>query len=158
MYHGAVNGLLRSRAKSARLQKNSTPDVRGELPESVPERHRILAASGHVGCNAFPKSSWEQALVHNLAVALFAATCGFTASGITANLYRLMAKKPENLRGKTIYFVIMVIAGPSVLFENAAKKLRAKTCSTYAFLLAAAISGYWSFVIGLLVLNISLAV
>lgn len=95
--------------------------------------------------------------MHNLAVALFAATCGFTASGITANLYRLIAKKPENLRGKTIYFAIMVIAGPSVLFENAAKKVRAKTCSAYAFLLAAAIAGYWSFVIGLFVLNLSLA-
>jgi hypothetical protein len=51
----------------------------------------------------------------------------------------------------------MVVAGPSVLIANAAKSFQAKGCSRYAFWLAAAIAGYWSFAIGLFVLNVSLA-
>ena len=96
-------------------------------------------------------------MLHEVAVALFAITAGFTASGIAANLYRLLAKKPESKGGKTVYFAVMVVAGPSVLFENAAKKFRTKACSMIAFWLAAMVSAYWSFVIGLFVLNISLA-
>ena len=96
-------------------------------------------------------------MLHSLAITLFVMTCGFTASGITANVYRLIAKKPETLRGKTIYFTIMVVAGPSVLFDNAAKKLQAKACSSWAFLLAAGIAGYWSFIIGLFVLDFGLS-
>jgi len=96
-------------------------------------------------------------MLHNVAVVLFAITAGFTASGIAANLYRLLAKKPESKAGKTVYFAVMVIAGPSVLFENAATKFRTKACSMVAFWLAAAVAGYWSFAIGLFVLNIGLA-
>jgi len=96
-------------------------------------------------------------MLHEVAVALFAITAGFTASGIAANLYRLLAKKPESKGGKTVYFAVMVVAGPSVLFENAAKKFRTKACSMIAFWLAAMVSAYWSFVIGLFVLNISVA-
>jgi hypothetical protein len=51
----------------------------------------------------------------------------------------------------------MVVAGPSVLFDNAAKKLQAKACSSWAFLLAAGIAGYWSFIIGLFVLEFGLS-
>jgi len=96
-------------------------------------------------------------MLHNVAVVLFAITAGFTASGIAANLYRLLAKKPESKAGKTVYFAVMVVAGPSVLFENAATKFRTKACSMVAFWLAAAVAGYWSFAIGLFVLNIGLA-
>ena len=96
-------------------------------------------------------------MIHYLTVALFAMTAGFTASGITANLYRLLAKKPETAPGKAVYVAVMILAGPSVLFENAAKSYRAKGCSTFAFGLAAAISGYWSFILGLFVLQVSLA-
>jgi len=95
---------------------------------------------------------------HELAVALFAVACGFTASGITANVYRLLADKPETVHGKTVYFAIMVVAGPSVLIANAAKTFRAKGCSGIAFWLAAAVAGYWSFAIGLFVLSVSLAI
>ena len=51
----------------------------------------------------------------------------------------------------------MVIAGPNVLLENAAAKLQKKACSRLAFWLAAAVSAYWSFAIGLFVLNIYIA-
>jgi hypothetical protein len=91
----------------------------------------------------------------DLMVALFATTAGFTVSGILANLYRLIVKTPDNnnvTRGA--YYAVMVLAGPNVLLENAAAKLREKSCSKWAFWLAAAISAYWSFAIGLFVLNI----
>jgi len=93
-------------------------------------------------------------MLHAILVILFAIVIGFTASGITANLYRLIANKPQTTQGKIIYAGIMVLAGPSVLFENAANSFRAKKCSGLAFWLAAAVAGYWSFALGLFVLNI----
>ena len=93
----------------------------------------------------------------DLMVVLFATTAGFTASGILANLYRLIAgDKPQSSNGQTLYVAIMVFAGPSVLLENAASAFKTKSCSRTAFWLAAAIAGYWSFAIGLLVMNLSL--
>jgi hypothetical protein len=94
----------------------------------------------------------------DMMVVLFATTAGFTVSGILANLYRLIVGgKPQSLNGRTIYLAIMVLAGPSVLLENAASSLKTKACSRVAFWLAAAIAAYWSFAIGLFVLNVSLA-
>ncbi|MDE2183004.1 MAG: hypothetical protein KGJ78_08280 [Alphaproteobacteria bacterium] len=95
-------------------------------------------------------------MLHSVAVMLFAIVVGFTASGIVANAYRLLVKEPQSPSGKTAHIAVMVVAGPNVLFENAARSLRSKQCSMIAFWLAAAVSGYWSFVIGLFVLNISL--
>jgi hypothetical protein len=91
-------------------------------------------------------------------VVLFATTAGFTASGILANFYRLIVpKKPDSSAGKGAYFAVMVVAGPNVLLENAAQSLKKKACSKFAFWLAAAIAAYWSFAIGLFVLNLYLA-
>jgi hypothetical protein len=92
--------------------------------------------------------------LRGLLIILFAIAFGFTASGITANLYRLIARKPESIRAKIVYAGVMVLAGPSVLFENAATSFRAKKCSSLAFWLAAAVAGYWSFALGLFVLNL----
>ncbi|MEI9989690.1 MAG: hypothetical protein WDM86_06595 [Rhizomicrobium sp.] len=88
----------------------------------------------------------------------FATLAGFTASGILANLYRMVAKKPETLGGRLGYAAVMVIAGPNVLFENAATSFRAKDCSSFAFWLAASISAYWSFGLGMIVIEIGLSV
>jgi hypothetical protein len=49
---------------------------------------------------------------------------------------------------------VMVLAGPTVLFENAANSFRSKKCSGIAFWLAVAVAGYWSFALGLFMLNI----
>jgi hypothetical protein len=95
--------------------------------------------------------------LRDVVVIFFSIAAGFTASGIVASLYRLVADKPQSSIGKTVYITVMVVAGPSVLLANAAKSFRAKGCSAYALWLAAAIAGYWSFAIGLFVLNISLA-
>jgi len=97
-------------------------------------------------------------MLHNAMVALFALASGFTASGIVANLYRLLVKKTESWASKAGYFAVMTVAGPSVLFDNAARTWRKKGCSATAFWLAAAVSSYWSFALGLFVLQLALSI
>lgn len=97
-------------------------------------------------------------MLHDFTVVLFAMTAGFTASGIVANLYRLLAGADSSGFGRTVYYATMVVAGPNVLYENAAKARRDKSCSRLAFWLAAAIAGYWSLALGLFVLDLVLAV
>jgi hypothetical protein len=97
-------------------------------------------------------------MLHDFIVILFAMTAGFTASGIVANLYRILAGTDSTGFGRTVYYATMVVAGPSVLYENAAKAHREKSCSRLAFWLAAAIAGYWSLALGLFVLEFALAV
>jgi len=92
--------------------------------------------------------------MHGLVIVLFAIAFGFTASGITASVYRLIAKKPESLTARIVYAGVMVVAGPTVLFENAATSFKAKKCSGIAFWLAVAIAGYWSFAVGLFLMNL----
>ena len=87
----------------------------------------------------------------------FATLAGFTASGILANIYRLLASKPETAVGRVGYMAVMVVAGPNVLFQNAATSFRAKDCSSFAFWLATSISAYWSFMLGLFIVQVSMA-
>jgi hypothetical protein len=89
---------------------------------------------------------------------LFAITAGLTLSGIVANIYRILARKPETGPQTAVYYAVMVIAGPSVLFENATRSFRTKDCSRLAYALAVAITGYWSFALGLLILSLYLRV
>jgi hypothetical protein len=96
-------------------------------------------------------------LTRDVVVVIFATTSGFTASGILANLYRLAVSKPESATAKVAYYAVIAVAGPNMLIEKAAQSLRNKACSKVAFWLAAAAAGYWSFALGLFVLNLSLA-
>jgi len=95
-------------------------------------------------------------MFHDIWVVLFATTAGFTASGIIANIYRMLAAKPETMPARIAYVAVMVVAGPTVLFDNAAKAWRGKTCSATAFWIAATIAAYWSLALGLLMLAIAL--
>jgi hypothetical protein len=104
-----------------------------------------------------PQALGGKTMQHFL-VFLFAMTGGFAASGILANAYRLVAPKPETSASKSIYYAIMVVAGPTVLFDNAAKSWRAKSCSALAFWLAAALAAYWSLIIGLFGISLLLAI
>ncbi|MGD0866064.1 MAG: hypothetical protein ABSA49_10970 [Rhizomicrobium sp.] len=98
-------------------------------------------------------------MLREFLVVMFATTAGFTASGIIANIYRLLVKqKAEKPVAKISYWAVMVVAGPTVLFDNAARSRKAKTCSAVAFWLAAAISGYWSFALGLFVIQLAMAI
>ena len=95
--------------------------------------------------------------MRDLTVVAFAMAAGFTASGIVANLYRIFfSTKPTGLAGRTAYFTVMVIAGPNVVLGNAATAVRAKKPSKLPFWLAAAVCAYWSFAIGLFVLNVAI--
>lgn len=96
-------------------------------------------------------------MLHSTVVLLFAITAGFTVSGMAANLYGLVCGNKKEKYGRTVYLGSMVLAGPSVLLERAAKARQEKSCSVTAFFLAAAISGYWSLAIGLFVLEVALA-
>ena len=96
--------------------------------------------------------------LRDLLVLLFAVTAGLTLSGIIANIYRIFARKPQS-RGETaLYYGIMVLAGASVLLENATRSYRKKDCSAPAYGFAVAIVGYWCFVLGMAVLSVALYV
>jgi hypothetical protein len=96
------------------------------------------------------------AVLHQLLVAMFITTAGLTASGIVANTYRLIVGKTEPSR--VLYLAVMVVAGPSVLIDNAARTRLKKECSHIAFWLAAALALYWSLAVGLFVVSLALAV
>jgi len=97
-------------------------------------------------------------MFRDVMVVLFAVTTGFTTSGIVSNAYQLVVGTRKEGALRTLYYVVMIVAGPSVLFESAAKARRAKSCSRVAFWLAAAVAGYWSFALGLFVLDFALAI
>ena len=93
-------------------------------------------------------------MVKDLAVVMFAMAAGFTVSGIVANLYRLLTQQNGN---EEPHLLVMVVAGPNVLLHGAAKSLRAHNLSQPLFWLASAVAGYWSFVLGLFLLNLIVA-
>ena len=92
----------------------------------------------------------------DLALLLFALAGGLTASGIAANLYRILARKPVSQPEKILYFTVMAVAGPSVLFNNATRSFRAKACSGAAYIFAIIVAGYWSFALGLAILSLTI--
>ena len=93
-------------------------------------------------------------MMNNLLVLFFAVAAGLTASGIVANIYRILARKPKTHPQMALYYAVMVVAGPSVLLENATRSYRTKACSRLAYGLAVAVTGYWAFALGLMVLSI----
>ena len=92
----------------------------------------------------------------DLVILLFAVASGLCVSGIVANIYRLFGRKPETLTGRAGYLAVMTVAGPSVLFDKSIRHWRAQGGSPLALVIAVAVSGYWSFAIGLLVLSLRL--
>ena len=96
-------------------------------------------------------------MLRQIALIVFALAAGFTASGVVACLYRLIAEKPQSRAGKAVHLAVMVIAGPNVLIQNASKSYIAKDCSGFAFWFAAIIAGYWSFALGLFVIQLGMS-
>lgn len=97
----------------------------------------------------------DSEMAKDLLVVVFAMAAGFTLSGIAANLYRLCVSSRDKESRYNPHLLVMVLAGPSVMIERAAASLKAQTCSKSAFWLASALAGYWSFVLGLFLLNIA---
>ena len=100
----------------------------------------------------------DEKMLRDVLVVGFAMAFGFTLSGITANLYRLCAAGSDRDSLQMPQLLVMIFAGPTVLMANATRSRRARDCSPFAFSLASAIAGYWSFVLGLFLLNLGLVI
>jgi hypothetical protein len=87
--------------------------------------------------------------MRHLLLLLFSLAGGLTLSGIVASLYRLLAKKPQGRAATWAYYGVMLLAGPSVLLENATCSFRKKECTRYAYGFALGLAAYWSFMLGL---------
>jgi hypothetical protein len=94
--------------------------------------------------------------MRNVILLLFALAGGLTLSGIAANLYRLLAKKPSGSWATYTHYVVMVLAGPSVLFENSTRSFRKKECGRAAYGFALGLALYWAFMLGLIVVRAAL--
>lgn len=86
--------------------------------------------------------------MYHFTMLLFATTGGLALSGIIANLYRLLARKPQGASERVFYMGVMVFAGPSVLIDNATRSFRKRDCSNLAYSFAVMLTAYWSFALG----------
>jgi hypothetical protein len=93
-----------------------------------------------------------------LLLMLYSVTAGFTASAITANVYRLVGIKAESMGAKLFRSSVLIVAGPSVLFESAMRGFIKKTWNPISFWLAAMVVLYWSLGLGLLVLQVATSI
>ena len=93
--------------------------------------------------------------LRDLTVLMYALTGGLTLSGIIANIYRMLARKPESRAETVLYYAVMAVAGASVLLENATRSYRKKDCSAPAYGFAIALAGYWCFILGIGVLSVA---
>jgi len=96
--------------------------------------------------------------MHEYIVFFFAVSAGITASGLLASIYRLIAGEPKTKIGTVLHCAVMVIAGPVVLVSNSTKSYREKKCSKAAYALAIALSFYWSFITGVVILSVWVAI
>jgi len=48
----------------------------------------------------------------------------------------------------------MVVAGPSVLFENSTRSFKQKECTVIAYGFALALASYWAFLLGLAIISL----
>jgi hypothetical protein len=92
--------------------------------------------------------------MHTLLLLFFAIAGGLALSGIAANLYRILARRPKSRAERLCYLGIMVIAGPNVLIDNATRSFRGRNCSKSAYAFALGLTAYWSFALGYLVISL----
>jgi hypothetical protein len=95
--------------------------------------------------------------MHNFIVFLFAISAGVTASGLSANIYRLAGGEPTTRLSTIVHYAVMIIAGPVVLMANSTRSFRQKECSRGAYALALVFSGYWAFAMGLFILSVAVS-
>lgn len=98
-----------------------------------------------------------ETMLRDLYVVVFSIATGFTVSGILANICQLLFPKAEGGFARTAHIGVMVFAGPSVLFGTSFKAMREQKSSRGTFWFAAIVSGYWSLVLGMVVLRILFA-
>ena len=88
-----------------------------------------------------------------LASVLIVLAAGFTASAIAANLYRIANYAAETTFGHFVRVVVLMITGPSEIFEAAVDARMNGQWSALGFWLAISGVCYWSLVLGLAVLH-----
>jgi hypothetical protein len=91
--------------------------------------------------------------MHTVTTVLIVLTAGFTASAIVANLYRIAGFTPETTSGHALRLAVLMIAGPSEIFETAVEARINGQWSALGFWLVIAAIGYWSLILGLIVVN-----
>jgi hypothetical protein len=117
-----------------------------------------VGSLGHgTECAVTQSGKWETNHMHGLLVVLFAVAAGFTASGIVASIYRIVATSPESDGQKTVRHVVLAVAGPTVFFGTATRLLLKKELSPLLFSFAIMALSYWSFAVGLFVLNVAIS-
>lgn len=93
----------------------------------------------------------------SLLVIWFAVAFGYTASGIIASLYRLIAPPGDSQISHWVRNGVLVVAGPTVFFGAATRAYFKDELSTSFLLTAILALSYWSFAIGLFILNLVVA-
>jgi hypothetical protein len=78
---------------------------------------------------------------------------GFTASAIAANLYRMSGFSPETTSGHFVRVLVLMLAGPSEIFETAVAARIAREGTAFGFWLAITGVCYWSLLLGLILIN-----
>jgi hypothetical protein len=105
---------------------------------------------------AVPAPDAETVRMDSFWLILFATTAGFTASGIIANLYRVCGFSAQTTPARVARSIVMIFAGPSVIFETAMRGFLKKEWSRSFFWLVAAGLAYWSLAIGLFVMDLAM--
>jgi hypothetical protein len=96
-------------------------------------------------------------------VFLFCVATGYVSGGLTGSFYRLVTNKPasfhlisENARMQILGILTLVFAGPVVIMRNAMMAQVYENRPPYWLLLSGCIASGWSFLSGMLVLDIVL--
>ena len=94
--------------------------------------------------------------MHMVGLLFFSIAAGFTASAIVANLYRISGFRVKTPRDEILRVAVLVVAGPSVLFESALRAFNARDWQASSFWFVTAGVLYWSLAIGLLVIDVAI--
>ncbi len=92
----------------------------------------------------------------DLWLVFFCIGAGFCLSGLVHSVWRLVKVDEESKGGKIARGVLMVVTGPVMLIEAAAKGFIAKRWPAVFFWLATAGAAYWSLALGLFVVDVAI--
>jgi hypothetical protein len=91
--------------------------------------------------------------MHALTTVLIVLTAGFTASAIVANVYRIADTGSETTSGHFVRLLVLMVAGPSEIFEAAIHARMDGRWTALAFWLVISAVCYWSLILGVIVVN-----
>ena len=97
-------------------------------------------------------------------VFFFCIATGFVSGGVTGSFYRLVTNKPasfhliaEDMKTQILGILTLVFAGPVVIMRNAMMAQVYENRPPYWLLLSGFIASGWSFLSGMLVLDLVLS-